>query len=251
MSYYASLLLACLTLVAASGSIALAQTADLTGRFILKGIPPQPPAIVDPKVDLDFPGVTVVDESLLVDPQSRGIANIAVYVVTPNMPITAEAKRAAAPQLIVDAKDGRFHPRVSGLWIGEQKLMLGNSGEVAVSFNFPAAGVNPLLAPGAEEYEIEVTERNAIPQPFRCDIHPWMKGYILPRDNPYFAATRSDGSFTLRGLPTAVPLEIQVWHEKVGFLAADPQWQHGRFKLMLAADTDLGTIEVPVETLRK
>lgn len=232
-------------------AIVHAQTAVLHGKFILKGTPPQPQPIVDVKVDFDFPGQSFVDESLVVDPQSKGIANIAVYVVTPNVPITAEAKRAVAPQRAVEARDGQFRPRVSGLWIGEQELALSNNLETATNFNFPFANHNPLLAPGVKEYEISVTERNAIPQPIRSDIYPWMKGYLLPRDNPYFAVTASDGSFQLPGLPTAVPLEIQVWHEKAGFLAADPKWQHGRFQLMLAADTDLGTVEVPVEEFRK
>lgn len=245
-----TLLLFCLAYLD-SGTIVHAQTAMLRGKFILKGMPPQPQVIVDPKVDSDFPGQSFVDESLLVDPQSKGIANIAVYVVTPNVPITAEAKRGVAPQRVVEARVGQFHPRVSGLWVGEQELALSNNLETATNFNFPAANQNPLMAPGVKEYEIEVTERNAIPQPFRSDIYPWMKGYILPRDNPYFAVTASDGSFTLRGLPTAVPLEIQVWHEKAGFLVADPHWQQGRFQLMLAADTDLGTIEVPIEQFRK
>lgn len=225
-------------------------SADLTGKFLFEGKPPAPRPIDDPKLDFELPELKVVDESLIVDPQSRGIANIVVYVRTPNVPITAAADRAVAPPLVVDAKDGQFRPRVGGVWVGRQELVFRNTGPVHVNMNFLAAEVNPLLGPMNRELKIPLKQSFPVPHPFVCNIYVWMKGFILARDNPYFAVTGSDGTFALKNLPTGVPLEIQVWHERPGYLNADSTWTKGRFTVTLDADHDLGTIEVPPELLR-
>jgi plastocyanin len=50
---------------------------------------------------------------------------------------------------------------------------------------------------------------------FKCDVHPWMTGWVLVTDNPYFAVTGDDGSFTLADVP-AGKYTVEVWHEKFG-----------------------------------
>jgi plastocyanin len=50
---------------------------------------------------------------------------------------------------------------------------------------------------------------------FKCDVHPWMTGYILVTDNPHFAVTGDDGSFDIKNVP-AGKYTVEVWHEKYG-----------------------------------
>ena len=35
----------------------------------------------------------------------------------------------------------------------------------------------------------------------KCDVHPWMTGYVLVSSHPFFAVTGDDGSFKITGLP--------------------------------------------------
>jgi len=49
-----------------------------------------------------------------------------------------------------------------------------------------------------------------------CDIHPWMKGYIMVFDHPFFAITKEDGSFEIQGVP-AGKQNLVVWQNAVGF----------------------------------
>ena len=58
-----------------------------------------------------------------------------------------------------------------------------------------------------------------------CNIHPWMKGYLLVRDNPYMAVTGNDGSFLIANLP-AGEWEFQAWHERSGFVDIG-DWRRG------------------------
>jgi hypothetical protein len=50
--------------------------------------------------------------------------------------------------------------------------------------------------------------------PVGCDVHPWMRAYISVNDNPFYAVTKDDGSFEIKGLP-AGDYEIEAYHEKL------------------------------------
>jgi plastocyanin len=50
---------------------------------------------------------------------------------------------------------------------------------------------------------------------FKCDVHPWMTGWVLVTDNPFFAVTAEDGGFTLENVPDG-KYTIEIWHEKLG-----------------------------------
>jgi plastocyanin len=49
----------------------------------------------------------------------------------------------------------------------------------------------------------------------RCDVHPWMQGYIGVLDHPYFAVTGADGAFSLRDVPPG-DYVVAAWHERLG-----------------------------------
>lgn len=49
----------------------------------------------------------------------------------------------------------------------------------------------------------------------KCDIHPWMVGYVGVVPHPYFAVTGPDGAFELKGVPPG-EYTIEAWHEKYG-----------------------------------
>jgi hypothetical protein len=51
--------------------------------------------------------------------------------------------------------------------------------------------------------------------PVRCNVHPWMKSYIGVVDNPFYAVTGKDGSFSLKGLPPG-DYTIGVWTATFG-----------------------------------
>lgn len=230
------------------------RAVELKGTFQLQpGDPvPQLVPVVDPKAAADYPGLQLFHENLLVDPPSRGIANIVVYVRGADVPITPAAPAALPPPNLIEVKNGQFVPRLSGLWVGKQGLFVRNMDQVMVNPNFPLTGAAPLLhafQPGVAT-QITVAESKLLPQQITCNIHSWTKGYVLVRPNPYFAVSDADGSFELKNLPAGIPLEIQVWHERAGYLEALPQWTKGRFTVNLAKDLDLGIVPVPRALLR-
>ena len=72
---------------------------------------------------------------------------------------------------------------------------------------------NKVELPGSKMEEAFAREEIAIP--VKCNIHPWMRGYIAVFKHPYFVVTKEDGSFDLPSLPPGT-YTIKAWHEKLG-----------------------------------
>lgn len=73
---------------------------------------------------------------------------------------------------------------------------------------------NESQPPGAAPI-VKVFARPEDAIPVKCNVHPWMKSYIFNFANPYFAATGSDGTFTLKNVPPGT-YTIEAWQERYG-----------------------------------
>jgi len=57
---------------------------------------------------------------------------------------------------------------------------------------------------------------------FKCDVHPWMTGYIAIATNPFSAVSDADGNFKIEKLPPGA-YTLEAWHERLGTKTADVQ----------------------------
>ncbi|HVI09059.1 MAG TPA: carboxypeptidase regulatory-like domain-containing protein [Candidatus Binatia bacterium] len=72
---------------------------------------------------------------------------------------------------------------------------------------------NKAEPPGTAMDESFAREEIAIP--VKCNVHPWMHGYVAVFKHPFFAVTDKNGGFDLSGLPPGT-YTIKAWHEKLG-----------------------------------
>jgi len=61
----------------------------------------------------------------------------------------------------------------------------------------------------------------------KCDVHPWMGGYVLVFKHPFFATTGEDGTFEIKGVPPGKYV-LEAWHEKFGEMKADVEVAAGK-----------------------
>jgi plastocyanin len=47
-----------------------------------------------------------------------------------------------------------------------------------------------------------------------CKVHPEMEGYVVVLENPYFAVSNKDGSYSIKNVPPGT-YTVSIWHEKL------------------------------------
>jgi plastocyanin len=229
-----------------------AEWASLKGRFVYDGAPPEPAAITADK-DVAVCGKhKLVNEELTVS-ADKGIANVVIFVRSKNVKVHPDLEDGSkANPAVLDNKDCRFEPHVGFVQTG-QTLTIKNSDPVGHNSNIATMKNSPSnsLIPSNGASDVTFSRDEAIPATVTCNIHPWMKAYLVIRPNPYGAVTGADGSFEIENLPVGEELEFQLWHEKGGYLdefALDgkkTEAKRGRIDLTVkAGGTDLGDIVI-------
>ena len=219
--------------------------ATLKGRFVFNGTPPQRRRLsVSKDVAICAPGGSApMGESLVVDASSGGIANVAIYLRGANR--VHESAQPNDEKVLFDQKQCIFLSHVFPLRIG-QTMQIKNSDPVGHNTNIAALSFNQNI-PVGQSVDFKPERESAMPIPVSCSVHPWMRAYIVARNNGYVAITAADGSFEIANLPAGEELEFQVWHEHAAgsggalFIDTDEarqlQWsKRGRFKVKLDQD---------------
>ena len=50
-----------------------------------------------------------------------------------------------------------------------------------------------------------------------CDLHSWMRGWVVVAEHPYYAVTGEDGEFVFEKVPPG-KYTLQVWQETLGIV---------------------------------
>jgi plastocyanin len=117
--------------------------------------------------------------------------------------------------IVLEQKGCTYKPHVIALQ-ANQKLNVVNDDSTTHNIHPSPANNrewNMTQPPGVPLEQTFAREEIAIP--VKCNIHPWMRGYIAVFKHPFFAVTGKDGSFELKDLP-AGNYTITVWHGKLG-----------------------------------
>ena len=239
--------LAALTVAFGGSAVRADEWGTIKGRFLLGG---DPAAAAELKVDKDVEVCgkhKLVAEELVVG-ADKGIANVVVFVRDKGVKVNPDLK--ATEPVVLDNKSCRFEPHVAFVQVG-QPLVIKNSDTVGHNSNIASAKNPPSnsLVPAGGETKVTFASDEALPAQVTCNIHPWMKGWVLVRPNPYAAVSKADGTFEIKGVPAGGEVELQFWHEKAGYLAEmtiggkAEKASKGRKKVAVAAaGTDLGDI---------
>ncbi len=220
------------------------------GKLVWGGgdIPPVATLVDKGKSDKD-PDICARDaaiksRALVIDEKTGGVSYGLAFIQRPKgkNPEAVKALLDRSPKVEIDQVNCEFKPYLTAIH-ADQKLVLKSSDPKSHNVRFAGfnnTGLNTTIAPGGSFETKLVSER--LPMKLSCDIHPWMSGWIMVFDHPFFAVTRSDGTFEIKGIP-AGKQNLVVWQETVGY--ATPGAGRG-MAITVTADetTDVGEVKL-------
>jgi plastocyanin len=186
---------------------------SLKGTVKFQGTAPKPSRIdmsQDPLCVKAHPG-TATTEDIVVG-ADEGLANVVIYVSDGLAGKTFQPPQQPA---VLEQKGCQYKPHVLALQ-ANQKFSVVNSDETTHNIH-PNPNNNRewnMTQPHGMPLE-QSFAREEIAIPVKCNVHPWMKGYVAVFKHPYFAVSDKNGSFDLKDLPPGT-YTITAWQEKLG-----------------------------------
>ena len=174
-------------------------------------------------IDVQQCGKEALSEDLLAG-KKGGLQNAVVSIHG----AMAGAKPFVEPKegTVIDQKGCRFVPHVVMVGKG-MPLTIFNSDHLrhnVRTYSRANLPVNVVQDPAQPEVTVRF-ERSEVIE-IRCDIHDWMKGWIIVAEHPYSVVTDEEGRYLLRDVP-AGDYTLAVWHEKLGFRTKRVQVKEG------------------------
>jgi hypothetical protein len=193
----------------------------IEGQFVLDGdVPaPQPPLVPNPPAGVP----AVPDERMLIDPETKGIANVVVYLRRAPVAVHPDLQRSKVGIVEFKSENFRFKPHVLHVRTDQKVKCIAADGRKEIVdvpyLQLPSWSV--MIGDHQSDVAITMARPEALPVSVKSDLHPWMQAYWVATDHPYVAITDGKGRFQIEGLP-AGEHRFTVWHEQVGSI--DRAW---------------------------
>ncbi len=248
--------LAAIASLVVGGSAIAQETGTLKAKFVYGGPPPAPKNI-DVNKDVEFCGKgPLVDEKLLVNKENCGIANVVLYVYTGRGGSKLPAMEPQKKTHTLANDKCRFEPHIVVMQTGDT-LNVTNPDEVGhnANMNFISNTAVNFQIPPKGEKAVTLDSAEPAPIPVECNIHPWMRAYVVVQDHPYVAVSNENGELEIKGLPVGEELSFRVYHEgaagaidSVKIDGKKESWRRNIFKVKIkAGENNLGTVEIPAD----
>lgn len=153
---------------------------------------------------------TKLTESLIVA-DNGGVQNAVVYLTD----IKQGKKFEAQTSFRIDQRGCQFRPHVLIVPAGKTFELINSDG---VLHNFRTTGTkNPIVNKAQPKFKKKLKVKIDKPEIIRvnCDVHEWMKAWLVVTEHPYYALTDGGGSFKIDNVPPGT-YTLQLWHETLG-----------------------------------
>jgi len=189
-------------------------TGVVRGMAHYAGKAPEAHAITTPDPFCARQGIK--DEDLIVGTDG-GLKNVLVRVIKGAVG-TYDAPKTEAS---VDQSGCMYRPRVQAVIAG-QTVQIKNSDQTlhnVHTYKGASTVFNQAQIPGMAPMSKTFKGDGQIIK-FKCDVHPWMTGYVAIVSNPFFAVSGPDGGFAIDKLPPGT-YTLEAWHERLGTRTTD------------------------------
>ncbi len=183
----------------------------ISGTVRLQGDAPIPKKKAN-TVDPDACGREAVSQECLVGKRG-GLQNAVVFIDGK----VEGAKKFERPEggYALDQKKCQFDPHILIVEAAAPIRIL-NSDNIFHNFH-TVSRVNAMVDRAQMKSSSPLTVQFDKPEfiAVHCDIHDWMKGWIVVAPHPYYAVTDENGNYAIKDLP-AGDYNVVVWHEVLG-----------------------------------
>jgi plastocyanin len=231
---------------------------SLKGKFVVDGAAPKAAAI-DASKDAFCVSQHPVDETVMVG-KDGALGDVVVFLrVGAGKTVDVHPDYAAGKDqpVEIDNKGCSFQPHIALVRTG-QPFVVKNSDKTGHNTNATMqknGNFNALIAAG-DEKKMTFAKAEPFPMPVSCNIHPFMHGAVLVKDDPYMAISAADGTFEIKNIP-AGKQEFVFWQEVKGNLKdlkfnGGSTSKQGRAELTIedGKTLDLCDIKVPTSALQ-
>lgn len=117
---------------------------------------------------------------------------------------------APAQPVVLDQTGFLYSPRILCV-MTNQSIKVRNLDPVMHNVHIEMGYAAPQFKQG-DEQTLSIS-RPQVGKILKCDVHPWMIGWVHVSDHPFFALTGVDGNFVISELPPG-DYELLAWHER-------------------------------------
>jgi hypothetical protein len=186
-----------------------AGAGELHGRVVLTGAMP-PGRKVPVTIDNYVCGTEKEPDDLVVS-SAREVRSVVVWI---DNPPPGAPSSGPPPPTPMDQKDCVFTPRVVLVPAGGTVQFL-NSDRLLHNLHSAAKENPPFNRTQPKGRTIAISFAKPEIVRIDCDLHSWMRGWVVVAPHPFYAITDAQGRFRLDNLP-AGQYTIQMWHERLG-----------------------------------
>ena len=187
----------------------VSEGGTISGKVEFQGLVPTRKVI--PTKDRETCGKIRDEPEVTVD-SHKGVQDAVVYLKELTKGKAWE-KPAKNPELV--NKGCEFVPRVQALPVGTSLITLNQDPVMHTIHSFLGKGTvfNVALPIKGQKAEKPLKTEGMVR--FECDAHGWMRGYVYVADNPYYAVTAKNGTFSLPEVPPG-SYTLVAWQEYAG-----------------------------------
>jgi hypothetical protein len=205
-------------LLLSTRNVSAAAEGKISGTIKLDGTAPHQKPIdmsKEPTCAKIHEGHPVTTETVVIG-SGAGLQNVVVYI-SEGLPVGA-ASQVSAETPSFDQKGCQYIPHVLALDVN-QHFKVTNSDQTSHNIHpMPTPGGanhewNKSQPPGAAPFDVSWTAPEVAVH-VKCNIHPWMSGYMAVVKGPY-GVTDNSGSFTINNVPPG-DYTLTAWQESYG-----------------------------------
>ncbi len=198
----------------AAPSVDISQVGSFKGVVKFDGTVPEIRMLSvkgNPECAMSHQDGQIASEELVVN--NGMLQNVFVYV---KEGLEGRTFPVPAEKVTIENKGCVYAPHVTGAMVGQDIVYVNSDSTLHNVHSYPkvAKGFN-LGLPIQGMKQVKKFDKPEVMISLKCDVHPWMLGYVGVLDHPYFAVTDASGAFSIPNL-SAGEYTIEAWHEKLG-----------------------------------